>query len=217
MKKLFTAIRHGDLETVLSLLERKPQLISCTAKQPPKKDDGQSPLQVAVKCRQTEIANELIDRGANVNFMEQESRNEWKAPVLHDAIRAAVMGSGSASSFDGETYTEWSTKEESDATFRILQRILENGADVKKTDSYGNTVLDRLVLDVTSILPRYDWRTDTIGTEFIVTDRLRGDLTRIFYLLQEYGVNLNQYSDIICMNVLDFFAKYEILIEKRSE
>lgn len=77
-------------------------------------------------------------------------------------------------------------------------------------------MLDRLVLDAKSILPRYDWRTDTIGTEFLVTDRLREDLTRIFCLLQEYGVNLNQHSNIICMNVLDFLSKHGILIEKKE-
>lgn len=44
MKKLFTAIRKKDNETVKALIEKKPELVNCTAKQPPKKDDGQSPL-----------------------------------------------------------------------------------------------------------------------------------------------------------------------------
>ena len=49
MKKLFKAIRNNDLDTVRQLIEKKPELVNCTAKQPPKKDDGQSPLQVALK------------------------------------------------------------------------------------------------------------------------------------------------------------------------
>ena len=49
MKKLFTAIRSSDLEMVQQLIEKKPALANCVAKQPPKKDDGQSPLQVALK------------------------------------------------------------------------------------------------------------------------------------------------------------------------
>ncbi|MCT4595158.1 MAG: ankyrin repeat domain-containing protein [Anaeromicrobium sp.] len=37
---------------------------------PPKKDDGQSPLQVALKTGNFQIADFLIDNGANLNFME---------------------------------------------------------------------------------------------------------------------------------------------------
>ena len=42
MKKLFVAIRNSDLDTVKQLIEKKPELVNCVAKQPPKKDDGQS-------------------------------------------------------------------------------------------------------------------------------------------------------------------------------
>lgn len=37
MKKLFTAIRKKDNETVKALIEKKPELVNCTAKQPPKR------------------------------------------------------------------------------------------------------------------------------------------------------------------------------------
>ena len=92
MKKLFTAIRKSDLETIKQIIEKKPELVNCTAKQPPKKDDGQSPLQVALKTGNTAIANYLLDQGADVNFIEDESCcNQWRTPVLHDAINCAVM------------------------------------------------------------------------------------------------------------------------------
>jgi Ankyrin repeat. len=93
MKALFTAIRQSDFEKVKTLIERKPELVNCVAKQPPKKDDGQSPLQVAFKTGNFDIADYLVDQGANVNFIEAESINEWKAPVIHDAIRATVFSS----------------------------------------------------------------------------------------------------------------------------
>ena len=52
MKKLFTAIRKGDIDTVKDLIEKDNSLVFCVAKQPPKSDDGQSTLQVAIrKCR----------------------------------------------------------------------------------------------------------------------------------------------------------------------
>lgn len=49
MKKLFTCIRQGKTEEVAAILDRNPDPISCLAKAPPKKDDGQSPLMVAIK------------------------------------------------------------------------------------------------------------------------------------------------------------------------
>ena len=73
MKKLFKAIRDKDFELVIQLISSNPELANCTAKQPPKKDDGQSPLQVALKTGAFEIANYLIDNGADLNFMEDES------------------------------------------------------------------------------------------------------------------------------------------------
>ena len=94
MRKLFNAIRKDDFETVKQLLEKKPELIACTAKQPPKKDDGQSPLQAALKTGRFNIVEYLLDLGADINFMEDDTCcNEWRAPVIHDAINAAVMSS----------------------------------------------------------------------------------------------------------------------------
>ena len=90
VRALFKAIRHGDLELVSSMVANDPALVNSRAMSPPKKDDGQSPLQVALKTGQTAIANVLIDCGADVNFMETASVNEWRAPALHDAIRGVV-------------------------------------------------------------------------------------------------------------------------------
>lgn len=57
MKKLFKMIRQGNLEEIKRILEKKPDLIACTATAPPKKDDGQSPLMVAIKSDNLEAAH----------------------------------------------------------------------------------------------------------------------------------------------------------------
>ncbi len=90
MKALFTAIRERNTEKIIELISKKPELVNCIAKQPPKKDDGQSPLQIAFKTKNFWAVKYLLEMGANVNFIENESVNEWKMPVLHDAIMAAV-------------------------------------------------------------------------------------------------------------------------------
>ena len=85
MKKLFKAIKNDDLVTIQEILLKRPELISCTAKKPPKADDGQSLLQVALKNGKIRIANYLLEAGADVNFMESPlCENKWRTPVIHD-------------------------------------------------------------------------------------------------------------------------------------
>lgn len=57
MKKLFTVIRQGKLEEVKRIIEKKPELVNCVSGALPKKDHGQSPLQVALKTGNYEIAD----------------------------------------------------------------------------------------------------------------------------------------------------------------
>lgn len=72
MKKLFTAIRQGKLDEVKSIIEKKPELVNCVSGALPKKDHRQSPLQVAFKTGKYEIADFLIEHGADIDFMETE-------------------------------------------------------------------------------------------------------------------------------------------------
>jgi len=91
MKKLFLAIRHGDLDEVKAILEKKPEVIDEPASPPPKKDKGLSPLQVALKIGELDIAEYLVKSGADVNYIDPIDENEtniWSVPVLQDAIRA---------------------------------------------------------------------------------------------------------------------------------
>ena len=188
MKKLFTAIHKGDLDTVRKLLDKDPALIACTAKKPPKTDDGQSPLQVALKSGQLEIAAFLLDRGADVNFMEApDCANDWRMPVLQDAITCAIMCSRwNAAAPDG-TLEVFSTQERADAAFAILERMI-SAADVTCRDSYGNGCLERAILSARQILPKWNRAAKCAMDDRKLTDALRQDLSRIFRLLHNSGV-----------------------------
>lgn len=193
MKKLFQAIRKRDIETVKELMNKKPELIKCTAKQPPKKDDGQSPLQVAIKTGNFEIAEYLLDLKADVNFMESENcANEWRAPVIHDAINAAIMNSRwNVNSVLHGGLKVFHSKEEADTAYQLLKRIIDMGADVNAIDSYGNSCVERACLQARQILPSYTHSTGETDTDRIVTPELAEDLRRIFTLLYDRGMNLD--------------------------
>lgn len=144
MKRLFVAIRQGDLCMVQELLQKKPELVNWIAKQPPKKDDGQSPLQVALKSGNFAIAKYLLTQGADINFIETESCNNWKAPVIHDAINAAVMCSRWNVNSDIMGGLELhSTKAAADEAYSLLENLIYLGADLKHiTSNVNKSVLE---------------------------------------------------------------------------
>lgn len=184
MKKLFTAIQKNDIENARSLLDKSPELISCVFKGTPKKFDGQSPLQVALKTSNTEMIELLLTYNPNVNFIENEScANPWRAPVIHDAITRAIMYSRwNVNRPDGlEVFND--EKSANDA-FAILKEIIDMGADINGKDSFGNACIDRACLQARQILPRKD------GTDRILTPEIRSDISRIFKLLIENGADM---------------------------
>ena len=169
MKKLFTAIQKNDTETVRDLLDKNPELIACTLKGAPKKYDGQSPLQVALKASGNEIIELLLTYKPDVNFIEDEScANPWRAPVIHDAIDRAIMYSRwNVSRPDGlEVFNDQKTADEA---FNVLKRIIDMGADVNAKDSFGNACIDRACLQARQILP-INGRADRIITPEVRSD-----------------------------------------------
>ena len=183
MKKLFNAIRENDIDSVKKIIESTPDVISCVSVGAPKKDEGQSPLQVALKASSAEIVNYLLDVGADVNFMEAEGH--WRAPVIHDAINRAVMCSRWNVNRCGELEV-FSTKNDADEAFEILKKIISLGADVNAKDSVGNTPLNRACLQARQILPRTNNDDDRV-----LTDELASDISRIFKLIIDSGADVN--------------------------
>ena len=129
MKKLFTMIRQGNLEEVAAILDKKPELISCLAKAPPKKDDGQSPLMVAIKSDNLEAAHLLLDRRADVNFADAVNPygSNFGAPIWYDAIGQCFMRAG---------HTVGPGPERSKGYFLLLRRLLEMGMDPNQKTSH---------------------------------------------------------------------------------
>lgn len=209
MKKLFLAIRHGDLQKVKDLIDNDPELVHCTAKQPPKKDDGQSPLQVALKSGNFAIADYLLDMGADPNFMESEDcyYSEWRAPALHDAIRAAVMESRWNVRRGGwrdepVRYEEMSNPEVTGQAYRLLEKMISLGGDVNKLDSVGVNSVWRFFLDAYQVLPR-----DDDDNRNLFSDKVHSDLLRILKLLKSAGARFDVVHPSVGWTVKERFTK----------
>ncbi|MEA2708589.1 MAG: hypothetical protein QOF78_1190 [Phycisphaerales bacterium] len=167
IKSLFRAIRGGELKAVKELIAANQDFVKVCAAAPPKKDDGQSPLHVALKTGRFAIADYLIDKGADVNFMEESKINEWRTPVLHDAIRAALFSSqlgdfGSA--------------------IRTMKKMLERGSDANALDSYGNTCLMRAIQDANQRMQ---------AAEADVRAKLLAEIGEVFAALIKAGADVH--------------------------
>lgn len=142
IKAIFKAIRNRSLDEVKTLIADKPELVHVCNFAPPKKDDGQSTLQVAFKTGSFAIAQFLIEQSADVNFIEKSEINEWRAPALHDCIRAVIFNS----------YTLNKDQRKFKEGMSLLQLMLSHKADPNAIDSYGNNCLCRALLDSRQVI-----------------------------------------------------------------
>jgi hypothetical protein len=174
VREFIKAIRNHDNATASRMLQESPDLVTAIATSPPKKDDGQSPLQIAFKTGNFEIAELLLSKGADTNYHEKSEVNEWTGPVLHDAIRAAFFS------------TKTLRKDPSDFQYalRLLEQMLILGADPGATDSYGNTCLGRGLLDAAQMIKHPNVDPAPGGT----IDQAR----MILGVLIKYGADVNQ-------------------------
>jgi ankyrin repeat protein len=142
IKAIFQAIRHRSLADTQVLLAAKPELLHAHNFAPPKKDDGQSTLQVAFKIGQFDIARFLIEQGADLHFMEESALNRWRAPVIHDCLRAVLFN----------TYTVQKDLARFEEALALLQSLLNSGVSANSADSFGTTCLVRALADARQMI-----------------------------------------------------------------
>lgn len=194
MKKLFKAVRQNDMETVKRILDAKPELINCVATPPPKKDDGQSLLQVANKVGNLSIAHYLIDKGIDVNYMEPDNGLQWtycfRCPVLIDAVRFLLSGG-------------WGWKEHVEERMEFIRCLLENGADPNKADNGNRNSWDWAI-------QAYFDAIDTVGDD--EQRELFTAMTKeLFEILYQYNADILNIDRV--KNELIFFKNYALFLE----
>lgn len=204
MKKLFIMIRQGNLNEVKRIIERKPDEVNCVSGSSPKKDHGQSPLQIAFKTGNFEIAGYLINHGADINFMESEDEDTGlRAPVLFDAINAVIMSL---------CYKDFNASE---LAFIYVERLVREGADVNQTASNGWNAIEWTITRAEQIIER-----PTVYTES--QDAVRRQCAKILDMLIQNGAdyiawaNKEQYPGITnkALYIDDFVPKNENDIDR---
>jgi hypothetical protein len=195
MQKTFQLLRRGDIEAVRQILDRKPEEVNAVSGDKPKRDQGQSLLQVAIKSGYLDIADLLIDRGADLNFIEEPTElNPFCQPVIQTAGGRAVFDCRRMIKRWNGQYQLYSSKEKADQSFKVFKKMLELGADISQKDSHSGTLLQTILIETKEVLPSYYWKTKETSDNVLITDELRHDLNRIYDLLIRYGVTSEEIS-----------------------
>ena len=193
MQKTFQLLRRGDLEAVRQILDKKPEEVNAVSGDKPKRDQGQSLLQVAIKSGHLDIADLLIDRGADLNFIEESTElNPFCQPVIQTAGGRAVFDCRRMIKRWNGQYEMYSSREKADQSFKVFEKMLELGADITQKDSRGGTLLQNILIETKEVLPSYYWKTKETSDNVLITDELRHDLNRIYDLLIRYGVTADE-------------------------
>ena len=197
IKTLFSSIRKHNNSVVDILLDAYPELVKVCASAPPKKDDGQSPLQVAFKTGNFEIAERLIEMGADVNFIDESEINEWRTPVLHDAIRAAVYNARFNTIKDLSDFQR---------ALALVEKMLQLGADPNMFDTYGNTPIGVVVHQSRgrlTLFPEYPNVGNTVMFQ---------DLQRIIKALISVGADIRKNSSSSDISSAEEYAQGEPIL-----
>ena len=177
MQVIFTKIRQGNLDEVKRILEKHPDAVNSVSGLKPKKDHGQSALQVALKTGNTEIADYLIEHGADLNFMEAEDDDPGaRMPVLFDAIIAVIAS------------LCYKRIDESDESLLLMRKMLERGADVNAIASYGADAMNCAIHEAYQIVSRPSAYPEVQNETWI-------KLEKVFDLLLEYGFDYKAWLD----------------------
>lgn len=214
--KIFAAIRENNLKEVKRLIVENPALVNAIAPKKPLDTPGMSPLMVSLCTgRHKEIAEFLLENGADVNYRQDRKWGSEARPVLFDAVNSAVYNSRRYE-WDGKplpplTLVWKHTKQDADETFYFLKRMIELGADVNQTDYYSRNALFEAISSMNMLCPSIDQRTGEYYPGKIMTDEMREDFRRIVMLLLESGADKNSTSTFTKKNIVNTFENEYIM------
>lgn len=196
MNAMFKEIRHGDIEKIRSRIAKNPAVVNeIFTGTKPKKDIGQSPLQVAIKCGQFEIIELLLEHNADPDFMENRADQPADTkdyyfrpmPLLHDAIHGA---------FHSLPYGEF---ERAEKNVKLIETLLEKGADPNKK-TYPHPISGKTDRPIhTAIIAAHEvlsqFSTSTYESDIKKYKAAKQILFQVLDLLIKYGADFDDWAD----------------------
>lgn len=135
MNKLFKDIRQGNIDSVKAIIEKKPEAVNeIFTGTKPKKDIGQSPLEVAIKCGAFEIVDYLLDHGADPDFVESQDQ------IDEHCVCTSVLQIALSNGMYSLTYGDPNLVDMSDNYVRVIERLLEMGANPNKNPEFEGAI-----------------------------------------------------------------------------
>ncbi len=160
-----------------------------------KNEDLQECIRIALNESNITVANHILDQLDDVNFMVDGALEGWKMPLVHHSITTTMMNSrfprpaAEGPKNDGVIFQ---------AQLAILKIIIDLGADMSSTDTYGNLPIMRAVLDALAI------------DLSITDDEFDEDLEIVFELLIDSGCDLRERTNTRS-SVLEMFRNNAVL------
>lgn len=178
MNKLFKDIRHSDIDAVRAAISKNSTVVNeVYSAKAPKKDIGQSPLQVAIKCGEFEIIELLLENGADPDFMENAELvppHSVCMSVLHDAIIGA---------FSSLCYKQYVSSEK---YVNLIKTLLEKGANPNQKTSSKVLPIGMTVYQAEGILCYKSAYPD-------IQEIARNRLFEVLDLLTKYGADKEEW------------------------
>ena len=133
---LFVAAAYGDVEILKFLVENGANVNTNNNR------DSISPLMVAIKHQFTDAVSFLIDQGADVNSQDNSGKTALHCAIEQnfDALSCLITHGADINAVTNEKCTPLmiACKHNND---RVVNFLLENGADVALRDNNGETAL----------------------------------------------------------------------------
>ena len=197
--ELFQAVKTGDLNQVRTLLEAEPSLLESKDK------DGNTPLIIACQTMNVDIAEYLIDKGADVNakgalgitpLIALRIRKDEPYDLIQHLIKMGADVNAAMSPGVGD----WTVLHTALGNAKIVKLLIDNGADINVNNisgtplqmaiSYKNVEMAELLIESGAKLQEFSF-----GNTELHLAAIRGCAEQV-PLLVKYGTDVDVQNEI---------------------